>query len=465
MPTVDEILQQGQARALAGLASFLRWPSVSADPEQANAVQGCAAWLADELRNAGLEHVQLWDTGEAAGMATRGNPVVYADWLHAAGAPTVLLYGHYDVQPPEPLALWESPPFEPTERDGKLYARGASDDKGQVYLHLVALRALLLAQGSLPVNIRLLIEGEEEVGSPNLAAAIRAHRGELAADLALISDSSMYAEGQPALVYGLRGMAYFQLDLEGANSDLHSGQYGGAVANPLQALCTLLAGLKDEQGRIALPGFYDDVRPSDSEERARLAALPFDEAAYRAPLGLEALAGEEGFGTLERTWTRPSLDLNGIWGGYAGPGAKTVLPARAGAKLSFRLVPDQQPERVAHLLEEDLRRRLPAGVRLHLRSLHGARPWISSPEHPYLQAASRALARAFGREAVYIREGGSIPVVSTFDEELQLPTVLLGLGLPDDRAHAPNEHLSLRGFHDGARAAAYFYEELAGRRT
>lgn len=454
MPSIDDTLQGGQHEAMAGLAAFLRWPSVSSNPEQRDAMRGCAEWLAGELTAAGLEHAAVWPTDG-------GHPAVYADWLHATGAPTVLLYGHYDVQPPEPLELWQSPPFEATVRDGQIYARGSTDDKGQVYMHIVALRALLAAQGRLPVNVKLLIEGEEEVGSAHLEPLIAARRDELAADLVLISDTTMYAEGQPALGYGLRGLAYFQVEAEGANSDLHSGSYGGAVPNPLHALSVLLAGLKDERGRIAIPGFYDAVRPDDPAERARIAALPHDDAAYQAALGLSALSGEAGYNTLERTWTRPSLDINGIWGGYSGPGSKTVLPARAGAKLSFRLVPDQDPDRVAELLTAELQRRCPPGIRLSVQSLHGAQPWVTSPDHPYMQAAGRALERAFGRAPVLIREGGSIPVVMVFDKLLGVPVVLLGAGLHEDGAHAPNEHFSLERFHDGARAAAYFYMELA----
>ena len=453
MGTIESLLADGQAEALAGLTEFLRWPSVSSNPEQAGAVRGCAEWLADRLGGIGMEHAGLWET--------EGHPAVYAEWLHAEGAPTVLLYGHYDVQPPEPLELWETSPFEATVRDGKVYARGSTDDKGQVYMHLVALEALLKAEGRLPVNVKVLIEGEEEIGSPNLEPLIAARREALRADMVLISDTTMFAEGRPALCYGLRGLAYFQVEAEGANSDLHSGAYGGAVANPIQALSTLLAGLKDERQRIAIPGFYDDVRTVDAAERARLASLPHDDRAYAALLGVEALSGEEGYSTLERTWIRPSLDINGIWGGFSGPGSKTVLPARAGAKLSFRLVPDQDPERVERLLRADLERRCPAGVKLTITAMHGASPWVTNPDHPYIRAAGQALAQAFGREPVYIREGGSIPVVTTFAALLGVPVVLLGVGLQEDRPHAPNEHFALSSFHGGARAAAAFLEAVA----
>jgi acetylornithine deacetylase/succinyl-diaminopimelate desuccinylase-like protein len=452
--SLDDLLHAGEQEALDGLIRFLNWPSVSTDPTAAVAVRDCAAWLAGELEDAGLEHVQMWRTA--------GHPVVYADWLHVPDAPTALVYGHYDVQPVEPLDLWESPPFQAVIRSGNLYGRGSADDKGQVYMHVVALRALLQAEGRLPINVKLLIEGEEEVGSPNLEAAIETHLDELKADLVVISDTSMYGPGQPALNYGLRGLAYFQVDVEGANTDLHSGGYGGAVPNPLQALSALLAGLKDEHSRITLPGFYDDVRTISYEERTALQALGDDEEALRADLGLAALDGEEGYSRLERIWTRPSLDINGIWGGYSGPGSKTVLPAKGGAKLSFRLVPDQDPTRVAALLHAYLHDHCPPGIRLTLTQLAGsALPWLAERGQPTMRAAARALARAFGREPVYIRSGGSIPVVMTFDKLLGVPVIMLGVSLPDSHAHAPNERFPLDCFHGGARAAAYLWQELA----
>ncbi len=452
--SLEDVLREGENEALAGLVRFVQWPSVSTDPAAAGAVRDCATWLADQMGRAGLEHAAVWETA--------GHPIVYADWLHTPGAPTALIYGHYDVQPVEPLDLWESPPFEATVRSGSLYGRGAADDKGQVYMHLVALRALLRAEGRLPINVKLLIEGEEEIGSPNLEAVVEAHLQDLQADLVVISDTSMYAVGRPALNYGLRGLAYFQVEVEGANTDLHSGGFGGAVPNPLQALVTLLAGLKDEHGRITLPGFYDDVCTISYEERTAIQALGDDEDALRADLGLDALDGEEGYSRLERTWTRPSLDINGIWGGYSGPGSKTVLPARGGAKLSFRLVPNQEPARVAALLEAYLRDRCPGGIRVTITPLEGsALPWTAERDHPTMRAAATALERAFGTAPVYIRSGGSIPVVMTFDKLLNVPVVMLGVSLPDSHAHAPNERINLDCFHGGARAAAYLWRELS----
>jgi len=455
--TVERILADGKQAALDGLSQFLRWRSVSTNPSLAGETRDCANWLAEECRRSGLENVQIWETA--------GHPLVYADWLHAPNAATALIYGHYDVQPPEPLDLWESPPFEATIRDGSLYARGSADDKGQVYMHLVAIRALLQAEGSLPINLKLILEGEEEIGSPHLEPAIEAHLADLSCDLVVISDTSMYGLGQPALNYGLRGLAYFEIGVKGANTDLHSGGFGGAAPNPLQAMVTLLASLKDGHGRITLPGFYDDVRTIPYDERVAIQALGDDEDALRAELGLDALDGEEGYSRLERTWTRPSMDINGIWGGYSGPGSKTVLPANGGAKLSFRLVPDQDPERVAALLEAHLHDNCPPGVRLTVRQLAGsARPWLADRDHPAMAAAGRALERAFGREPVHIRSGGSIPVVTTFDQLLQAPVVMLGVSLPDSHAHAPNERFNLDCFHKGALAAAYLWGEL-GRPT
>ncbi len=455
--TVEHILADGQQEAVAGLTKFLGWRSVSTDPSLAGETRDCAAWLADECRRSGLENARVWETA--------GHPVVYADWLHAPDAPTVLIYGHYDVQPAEPLDLWESPPFEATIRDGKLYARGSADDKGQVYMHLVAIRALLQADGRLPINLKLIVEGEEEIGSPNLDPAIVAHLTDLQSDVVVISDTSMFAAGQPALNYGLRGLAYFEITVNGANTDLHSGGYGGAVPNPLQALVTLLASLKDSHGRITLPGFYDDVRTISYEERLAIQSLGDDEDALKAELGLDALDGEEGYSRLERIWTRPSLDINGIWGGYSGPGSKTVLPATGGAKLSFRLVPDQDPARISALLEAHVRDLCPPGVRLTVAQLTGsALPWLADREHPAMTAAGRALERAFGKAPVFIRSGGSIPVVMSFHTHLHAPVVMLGVSLPDSHAHAPNERFNLDCFHGGARAAAYLWQEL-GRAT
>lgn len=449
---VLEELERTRDQALEGLCDFLRIASVSTDPARRAEVRRAAEFLAGALRAAGLPTVELHETG--------GHPLVYAEDLRSGG-PTLLLYGHYDVQPPEPLELWETGPFEPSVRDGELYARGAADDKGQVWSHVWAAGAWLREAGRLPARLKVLIEGEEEIGSPNLDPFVTAHRSRLAADAVVISDSPMLERGVPSLCYGLRGLSYQEVFVTGAASDLHSGSFGGAVANPAQALATMLAGLKDDRNRVAIPGFYDRVRPLSDAERRALAELPFDEAAYRERLGVPALAGEEGFTTLERVWARPTLEINGLLSGYTGEGAKTVLPARAMAKVSMRLVPDQDPEEVARLFADRIRALAPPGVRVEVRPHHGNRPFVAPVDHPAVRAAARAMARGFGREPVMIREGGSIPVAVTLAETLAAPVVLMGFGTPDENAHAPNEHLSLENFEGGARAAALFLEELA----
>jgi acetylornithine deacetylase/succinyl-diaminopimelate desuccinylase-like protein len=456
MPDPDKLtpyLKDQQERALSELQELLRIPSISSDPANAADVKRCAEALAARLREAGLEHVQV--------LPTKGHPVVYGDWLHATGKPTVLVYGHYDVQPVDPLDEWTTPPFEPAVRDGQLYARGSADDKGQVYVHVKALEALLQTRHALPVNIRVLFEGEEEIGSPNLDAFIVGHRDLLRADVAVVSDTSMYERDMPSICYGLRGLAYFQVDLQGPNRDLHSGTYGGVVVNPTEALARMLATLKGPDGRIAVDGFYDDVTALSAHEREELGRLPFDEAHYKRELGVEALWGEVGYGHLERNWARPTLDINGIWGGFSGPGSKTIIPATAGVKISCRLVPDQRPERIAELVEKHLRQALPKGVRMKFTVHSGGRPSITPLDHWAARAAGRALERAFGKKPVFIRAGGTIPVVASFDSILGVPTVLVGFGVPDERAHAPNEFFLLSNFYRGIAAIAYLWEELA----
>jgi acetylornithine deacetylase/succinyl-diaminopimelate desuccinylase-like protein len=454
--TVLEELERTRGEALEGLFDFLRIPSVSTDPSRRPEVRRAAEFLAGALREAGLPTVEIHETG--------GHPVVYAEDLRAAG-PTLLLYGHYDVQPEEPVELWDSGPFDPTVRDGELYARGAADDKGQVWSHVWAVAAWLRSAGRLPARLKVLIEGEEEIGSPNLGPLVARERARLAADAVVISDSPMLERGVPSLCYGLRGLTYQEIFVTGASTDLHSGSFGGAVANPAQALATILAGLKDGRNRVAIPGFYDRVRPLQEAERRALAALPFDEPLYRERLGVPALAGEEGFTTLERVWARPTLEVNGLLSGYTGEGAKTVLPARAMAKVSMRLVPDQDPDEISRLFADRVRALTPRGVRVQVRPHHGNRAFLAPVDHPAVRAASRALARGFGREPVMIREGGSIPVAVTLAETLGAPVVLMGFGTPDENAHAPNEHLSLENFEGGARSSALFLEELAaGRR-
>lgn len=396
----------------------------------------------------------MWDTP--------GPPVVYGAYRGAAGAPTVLVYGHYDVQPEDPIELWHSPPFEPQVRDGKLFARGAADDKGQLYVHVKALQAWIRGAGACPVNVVFLIEGEEEVGSPHVEAVVREHLERLRCDAVVVSDTTMFAPGVPTLCNGLRGLAYLQVDVQGPNRDLHSGMFGGAVVNPAEALARMLASCRDEQGRVTIEGFYDAVREVPAEERAAWRELPFDEGDYRASLEVEALMPLAGASVLEAVWARPSFDVNGLLSGWTGEGSKTVLPASAMAKVSMRLVADQDPDTICDLFERHIRKVTPPGVRVRITRMHGGRPWAAAREHPTLQAAARALERAFGAPTVFIREGGSIPLIPTLEELFGVPTVMMGLGLPDENAHAPNENLDLDNFYGGIAAAAYFFEELAG---
>jgi acetylornithine deacetylase/succinyl-diaminopimelate desuccinylase-like protein len=405
------------------------------------------------MQRVGLQNVRL--------IETPGNPVVYGDWLGAPGAPTILFYGHYDVQPIDPIELWESPPFEATVRDGEIYARGAADDKGQVFMHLKAIEAHLRQSGSLPVNMKIVLEGEEEVGSAHLDDFIREHKGELGADVVVISDSPMFDRGVPSICYGLRGLVYFQIDLRGTKSDLHSGSFGGAVANPAFVLAAVLAQMKDKGGRVRIPGFYDEVRPLDEAEREEFKRLPFNETRYRKELGAPKLFGERGFSTLERIWGRPTFEVNGLLSGFTGEGAKTVIPAVAMAKVSMRLVPDQNPDTIAERFEAYVRKVTPKTVELRVTRMHGGRPWMTGFDNPFVQAAGRAIELGFGERPVFNREGGSIPVVSTFQEVLGLPAVLFGVGLPDENAHAPNEKLDLGNFHNGVIASAHLYHEVA----
>jgi acetylornithine deacetylase/succinyl-diaminopimelate desuccinylase-like protein len=453
MDNVIDFINVNREKYLDELKALLAIPSISALPDHSDDVRRCAAWCADEMRRIGLDNVRLIDTP--------GYPVVYGDWLGAPGAPTILFYGHYDVQPVDPLELWESPPFEATIRDGEIYARGSADDKGQVFMHLKAVEAHLKQNGRLPVNMKFILEGEEEVGSVNLDDFIRAHKSELAADLVVISDTSMFDRGVPSICYGLRGLVYCQIDLRGSKGDLHSGVFGGAVANPSFVLAQMIAQMKDRSGRIRVPGFYDDVRPMEEAERQAWAQLPFNEKKYRKEFGIPKLFGETGFTTLQRTWARPTLEVNGLLAGFTGEGAKTVLPALAMAKISMRLVPDQDPGKIADLFEAYVRKITPKTVELKFTRMHGGKPWMTSFDNPFVQAAGRAIERGFGRKPIFTREGGSIPVVSTFQEELGLPSVLFGVGLPDENAHAPNEKLDVSNFHNGIIASAYLYEEIA----
>ncbi len=453
MNNVIDFINVNRDHYLEELKALLAIPSISALPEHAADVRRCADWCAGEMQRIGLQEVRLIDTP--------GNPVVYGEWLGAAGAPTILFYGHYDVQPVDPLNLWESPPFEATIRDGEIYARGSADDKGQVFMHFKAIEAHLKQNGRLPVNIRIILEGEEEVGSVNLDNFIIANKATLKADVVVISDSPMFARNVPSICYGLRGLVYCQIDLRGSSTDLHSGSFGGAVANPAFVLAQMIAQMKDRGGRIKIPGFYDDVLPLQPEEREAWAKLPFNEKQYKKDFGIPKVFGETDYTTLERTWARPTLEVNGLLSGFTGEGAKTVLPAVAMAKISMRLVPNQDPDKMANLFEAYVRKAAPKTVELKFTRMHGGKPWMTSFDNPFVQAASRAIEKGFGQRPVLTREGGSIPVVSTFQEVLGLPSVLFGVGLPDENAHAPNEKLDLGNFHGGIIASAYLYDEIA----
>jgi acetylornithine deacetylase/succinyl-diaminopimelate desuccinylase-like protein len=454
MPSALEFARSQQVRFLEELKSLLRIPSISTLPEHKGDVRFAAESLARELERLGLEHVRVIETS--------GHPLVYADWLHAAGKPTCLSYGHYDVQPPDPLDEWLTPPFEPTERDGNLYARGAVDDKGQMYMHLKALEALLQAPGGkLPINVRVLLEGEEEVGGEGIARFVREHPEQLKADFALVSDTEMFAPGLPTLCVGLRGMIYTEVEAVGARTDLHSGIYGGAAPNPFIALAQVIAALKDPNGRIMIPGFYDKVESPSADELKAWKRLPFEEEHYRASeIGSRELCGEPGFSVQERTWVRPTMDVHGMPGGFIGAGAKTVIPAKATAKISFRLVPDMHPKEVFAQYKSFVESLQPKGVELRVRLIHSGEPIVVQTNNPYIQAATRAMYQVFGKETVFIRSGGSIPIVGDFDRHLKIPTVMMGFGLPDDNLHAPNEKFHIANFHRGIESIILFFEEL-----
>jgi acetylornithine deacetylase/succinyl-diaminopimelate desuccinylase-like protein len=460
MENIDQVvdfINVQRDRYVDELKQFLAIPSISALPEHQGDVRRAAEWTADQMRQIGLQNVRL--------METPGNPIVYGDWLNAPGAPTILFYGHYDVQPVDPVELWESPPFEATVRDGELYARGAADDKGQVFMHFKAVEAYMKNGGGLPLNMKFFIEGEEEVGSAHLDEFVHANKSLLSADVVVISDTAMIGKGVPSICYGLRGLVYYQIDLRGTKSDLHSGVFGGAVANPAFVLCQIIAQMKDKGGRIKIPGFYDDVRPLTDAEREEWKKLPFNEKNYRKELGAPKLTGESGYTVYERTWGRPTFEVNGLLSGFTGDGPKTVIAAVAMAKVSMRLVPDQTPEKIGALFEAYMKKVAPKTVELKLTRMHGGMPWMAGFDDPFLRAAGRAVERGFGKAPVFNREGGSIPVVATFQQALGVPSVLFGVGLPDENAHAPNEKLDLGNFHGGIISSAYLYQEIAQLRS
>ncbi|HEX8712192.1 MAG TPA: dipeptidase [Terracidiphilus sp.] len=450
-----EYARKHYSEFLDELKTLLRIPSISTLPEHKEDCRKAAELLAERMRRVGMEHVRLIETS--------GHPLVYADWLHAAGKPTALVYGHYDVQPADPLEEWVSPPFEPQERNGNVYARGAVDDKGQVCLQLSALESLLKATGKLPINVRVLLEGEEEVGGEGIAEYVASKPADLKADFALVSDTELFAQGLPTLCVGLRGMIYTEIDVRGAKTDLHSGQYGGAAPNPFVALAQIIARLKDENGRILIRHFYDDVEAPSEEELATWRSLPFDEEEYRkTEVGSRELTGEPGYSVLERTWARPTLDVHGMPGGFTGVGGKTVIPARAQAKISMRLVPNMTPAKAFAQFKSYVEEVTPPGVEVEVRLIHSGDACVVPVDNPYIQAATRALGEVWGKETVFIRTGGSIPIVGDFAKHLGLPSVMMGFGLPDDNLHAPNEKFNLENFRLGIESVIRFLEE-AGR--
>ena len=455
--TAVEFAKSNGDRFVEELKALLRIPSISTDPERVDDVRQAAQFVAEELTRIGMENVRLIETTTGK---HQGHPLVYADWLNVPGAPTVLCYGHYDVQPAEPLELWKSPAFEPEIRDGNIYARGAVDDKGQMWMHVKALESLMAASGGkLPVNVRVIVEGEEEVGGEGIAAFVREHGDQLKADVALVSDTEMFAPELPTLCVGLRGMIYTEIEVQGARTDLHSGLYGGAAPNPFVALAQIIAKLKDEDGKILIPRIYDAVaKPTDAELKA-WKALPFDEEEYREDeVGSTELTGESGYSVLERTWARPTLDVHGMPGGFTGAGAKTVIPAKAMAKVSLRLVPDMTPAQTFALYGNYVRSIVPKGCTVEVRMIHSGDPIVVSTDNRFVTAATQAMRTVFGKETVFVRGGGSIPIVGDFIRELHIPTVMMGFGLPDDNLHAPNEKFNLSNFHRGIESIVRWLE-------
>jgi acetylornithine deacetylase/succinyl-diaminopimelate desuccinylase-like protein len=456
MKAVSRYIAQNRGCFLNDLKTLVRFPSVSGQPEHKHDVLTCADWLVSHFRRLGLD-TKLHPT--------TGNPIVVARTLHAprSDAPTILIYGHYDVQPPEPFELWRTPPFEPTVRGGKLFGRGASDNKGQFFAHVKAVECYLKTNTPLPANVVFLIEGEEEVGSAGRSAFVRKHAKQLRADYVVVSDTGMFAKGVPTVTYGTRGIAALEIRVDGPSRDLHSGVFGGSVANPVLVLTKLLAACVDEDGRITVPGFYDDVEPLKQWERREFARLKLDDKAYASFLGVPALSGEKGYTTLERRWARPTFEINAISGGYQGAGSKTIVPAWADAKITCRLVPNQKPEKIARLVAQHLRRLCPKSVRLTIIGQHHSPTFLGSPEGRGATAAARALEKAFGRKPVFVREGGSLPILDDFKRHVRGEVILVGLGLPDDNWHSPNEKMDLNNFYRGITMSAELFRELSSR--
>ncbi len=453
MEDVIKFIKENQEQFIEELKELLRIPSISTHQENKNDINRAAKFVADKLKQAGLNRVEIFKT--------EGHPLVYGDWLGAPGKPTVLVYGHYDVQPVDPIELWNSPPFEPVIKDGKIWARGATDDKGQMFMHIKSVESFFKGKGSLPVNVKFIIEGEEEIGSESLEAFIKTHIDLLKCDAVLVSDTSLFEKGVPTLTYGLRGLSYMEVEVVGPNKDLHSGSFGGAVGNPINILAGMIAKLQDKNGHITIPGFYDDVKKLTKKERENYKRLNFSEKRFAKEIGVKELKGEKGFTTLERIWARPTLDCNGIIGGFTGKGAKTVLPSKVSAKISMRLVPDQKPAKIAKAFTKYINHIAPKSVKVNVKDLHGASPCITPLEASATIAASKAMARAFGKKTVYMREGGSIPIVNVFTTKLKSPVVLMGLGLDSENLHSPNEHFDLNHFKLGIMSSAYFFDEFS----
>lgn len=450
--SLQDFVRSNQPRFLDELKEFLRIPSISTLPEHKPDVARAAAFVAESLKKAGLENIEI--------IPTNGHPLVYADWLHAPGKPTVLCYGHYDVQPPDPLDLWTNPPFEPTERDGNLYARGACDDKGQMYMHIKAAEALRAVNGTFPVNLKFLIEGEEEVGGESIAHYVAQNPEKLKADVALVSDTALYADGVPTLCIGLRGLIYFEVEARGPARDLHSGVYGGAAPNAVYGLIELLSKAKDANGRIQIPGVYDDVVPPSEAEVESWKSLPFSEKEFlEKEVGSTQLTGEPDQSILARTWARPTFEVHGIAGGFTGAGAKTVIPAKAIAKVSMRLVPDQKPEKIIASFKKFIADNTPAGIQIDVRVLSSGPALLVNPDHPAIQLAAKSFSEMLNAPTVFIRGGGSIPIVGDFAKHLGIPTILMGFGLPDDALHSPNEKYRISNYYTGILTIAHFLEE------
>lgn len=453
MQRVINHIGQNKESYINELKEFLKIPSISTNEENKGDMQRCAEFVAKKMKEAGLPKVEIF--------RTEGHPIVYGEWLGAKGKPTVLVYGHYDVQPVDPIELWKSPPFEPVIRDGKIWARGATDDKGQLFVHIKSVEAYLKVLGELPLNVKFLIEGEEEIGSPSLGKFIEKNKNLLKCDTVVISDTSLFEPGVPTLTYGLRGLSYLEVELTGPDRDLHSGSYGGAVPNPVNILVDLIAKLHDKNNKIMIPHFYDDVLKLTNVERENFKKLKLSDKKFAREAGVKELIGEKGYTTLERIWARPTLDVNGIWGGFTGKGAKTIIPSTASAKFSMRLVPNQEPKKIAKLVQNYLVSIAPKSVKIKVMNLHGGHPVITPLEHKATKTAAKAMEKAFGKKTVFIREGGSIPVIATFATVLKVPSVMMGLGLNSENLHSPNEHFDLKHFQLGILSSAYFMDEFS----